>query len=190
MKGNLRKTIIKKRNDMSKSELIEKSNKIKKNIFEMEEYRKAKTILFYVSYGSEVNTHDMIKECMSNKKKVVVPKTDTIGRKLVLSELTSWDDLEYGAYNILEPKKECLKEVSIESIDLMFIPGVVFDIYGNRIGHGMGYYDRLLKNSHTASHVGVAFELQLVDGIPAEAYDVKVNKIVTEERIITCIDAM
>ncbi|UCD13555.1 MAG: 5-formyltetrahydrofolate cyclo-ligase [Thermoplasmatales archaeon] len=190
MKDNLRTAITKKRNNISKSELIEKNNKIKKNIFEMEDYRKAKTILFYVSYGSEVNTHDIIKECISNEKKIVVPKTGTIGRRLVLSELTSWDDLEYGTYNILEPKRECLKEVSIESIDLMFIPGVVFDTYGNRIGHGMGYYDRLLKNSYAAPRVGLAFELQIVDEIQTEAHDVKVNKIVTEERIITCTNAM
>ena len=189
MKGNLRKTMVEKRNSISESELIGKSDKIKKNIFEMEEYRKAKTILFYVSYKSEVNTHDMIKESISRKKKVVVPKTDKKNRKLMLSELTSWDDLEWGSYNILEPKKRCLKEVPVESIDLMFIPGIVFDAHGNRIGHGMGYYDRLLKNSYAAPHVGLAFELQIVDEIPAEAHDVKVNKIVTEERIINCKDA-
>ena len=156
----------------------------------MKDYRKATTILFYVSYGSEVNTHDMIKERLSDEKKVVVPRTDRLHKRIVLSELSNWKNLAYGEYNILEPKKEFFQEVLIDSIDLMFIPGIAFDVRGNRIGHGKGYYDRLLKIPHNATRFGLAFELQIVDNIPAESHDVKVNKIVTEKRVITCNGTM
>jgi 5-formyltetrahydrofolate cyclo-ligase len=128
----------------------------------------------------------MIKESLEIKKQVVVPKTDRNKRTILCSALTKWDDLSAGAYKILEPKQECLNEVSPESIDLIIIPGIAFDYHGNRIGHGMGYYDRLLKKKINAHRLGLAFELQIVENIPTELHDVKVEKIVTEERIITC----
>jgi len=190
MKDCLRRRIIEKRKELSDSELREKSNKIKEIIFKMKEFKDAKAILFYVSYRNEVNTHQMIKDCISIEKKVVVPGTDRLHRRIVLSELSNWDNLTYGEYNILEPKKEFFQEVLIDSIDLMFIPGIAFDVRGNRIGHGKGYYDRLLKIPHNATRVGLAFELQIVDNIPAESHDVKVNKIVTEKRVITCNGTM
>jgi 5-formyltetrahydrofolate cyclo-ligase len=128
----------------------------------------------------------MIQESLRKGKTVVVPKTDIKEKKLNLSTITCWDDLECGAYTIFEPKSERVKEVFLDSIDLLILPGVVFDEKGNRIGHGMGYYDRLLQNKFHGHVVGLAFELQMVDSIPAEKHDVRVKRIITEERIITC----
>lgn len=184
MKEEIRKDILKIRKNMLKSEVIDKSNKIKTKLFELSNYKTAHTILFYVSYNNEVFTNDMIKESMSDGKKAVVPKTDKKNRKLILSELTSWDDLEVGAYNILEPKKNYIKEISIKSIDLIIVPGIVFDINGNRIGHGMGYYDRLLNMSYHIPSIGLAFEFQIVENIDPEEHDEKIDIIVTEKRII------
>jgi 5-formyltetrahydrofolate cyclo-ligase len=186
MKKDIRSTILKKRSSMPRSEVQKKSKLIKEQIFQMQEFREAKTILFYVSYDNEVDTHEMIKESLGMKKQVVVPKTDMNNRTIICSSLTRWDDLLSGAYNILEPRRECVNEVSPESIDLMIIPGVAFDCQGNRIGHGMGYYDRLLQKKIITHCVGLAFELQIVESIPSEKHDVKVEKIVTEERIIIC----
>jgi len=186
MKNVIRKELIEKRKKMSKKEVLEKSRLIKKRLFEINEFKKASTILFYVSYGNEVYTHDMVKECLSNRKKVVVPFTDKENRRLILSKLRSWSDLAKGAYNILEPKKEKRKEISIFDIDLIIIPGVGFDEHGCRMGHGVGYYDSLLKDSSNAHNVGLAFELQIVDGIPTESHDIPVDKIVTEKRVINC----
>jgi 5-formyltetrahydrofolate cyclo-ligase len=126
----------------------------------------------------------MIKESIDMGKAVVVPKSVTKEYKLILSRHTNWDDLEAGAYNILEPKKESIEEVDIESIDLIIVPGVVFDIHGNRIGHGKGYYDRLLKNSRNIPSIGLAFGLQIVENIISEQHDEKIDMIITEERII------
>jgi len=186
MKEGIRKDVLKIRKNMTKSEVIEKSKKIKNRLFKITEYKTAQTILFYISYNNEVYTHDMIKESMSRGKTIVVPKSDKKNRKLILSELTNWEDLEVGAYTILEPRKNCIKEVSIESIDLIIVPGVVFDINGNRIGHGMGYYDRLLKKSHNIPSIGLAFEFQIVKKIEAEEHDERIDIIITEDRIIMC----
>jgi len=186
MKKDIRSTILKKRGSMPLSEVQKKSKLIKEHVFHMEEFKEAKTILFYVSYDNEVDTHEMIKESLGMKKHVVVPKTDMNNRTIICSSLTKWNDLLSGAYNILEPRRECVNEVSPESIDLIIIPGVAFDCQGNRIGHGMGYYDRLLQKKMSAHRLGLAFELQIVESIPSEKHDVKVEKIVTEERIILC----
>jgi 5-formyltetrahydrofolate cyclo-ligase len=142
--------------------------------------------MFYISYDNEVYTHDMIKENLKNKKKVIVPVSDIQNRCLILSELHSWNDLKPGSYKILEPIKNKIKKVSIDKIDMIIVPGLGFDEQGKRIGHGKGYYDNLLSNSKNAVHIGLAFEVQIVKKIPVNSYDIPVHKIITEERVIGC----
>jgi 5-formyltetrahydrofolate cyclo-ligase len=127
----------------------------------------------------------MIKDCLANKKNVIVPITDKKNKRLILSKLEKWDDLSPGVYNILEPRKEKIKEASIDEIDLIIVPGVGFDEKGNRIGHGIGFYDKLLKDSKS-KFIGLAFEFQVIKNIPIEKHDIKMDKIVTEKRIIIC----
>lgn len=186
MKKRIRKELVEKRKKLSKKEIFEKSKKIKEKLFEIKEFKQASTILFYVSYGSEVYTHDMIKECISKNVKVIVPVSIKKTRSLILSELKSWNDLETGAYGILEPKKDKIKEISLDKIDVIVVPGVGFDICGCRIGHGKGYYDNLLKIAKKALFVGLSFEIQIVDEIPTNSYDLPVHIIVTENRLIYC----
>lgn len=185
MKEKVRKELIRLRKNFSKEGVLEKSNKIKKRFFKMKEFVGSTTILFYVSYDNEVYTHEMIKDCIANKKIVVVPFTDKKNKKLILSKLESWDNLSVGAYNILEPKKEKIKEIPIGGIDLIIVPGVGFDESGHRIGHGKGYYDNLLKNAKSKI-IGLAFDFQVIKNIPIEKHDIPVDKIVTEKRTIAC----
>jgi 5-formyltetrahydrofolate cyclo-ligase len=145
----------------------------------------ASSVLFYVSYGKEVDTHKMIQDCLLQRKTVIVPKVVADTQTLLLSVLYQWDDLEKGCYEILEPKASSIQKTSISSIDLIIVPGIVFDIKKNRIGHGKGYYDKLLFGNETIPTVGLAFECQIVDLINNEDHDVKLDMIITEERIIT-----
>lgn len=184
MKDEIRKKIKKIRNNISITEVLEKSELIKNKLFKLIEFHQASTILFYISYDNEVFTHDMIKECLSIEKMVVVPKSVSKENTLILSELVDWNDLEIGAYNILEPKNESIKEIPIDLIDLIIVPGIAFDVNGNRIGHGKGYYDRLLRNANSRS-VGLLYEFQLVNKIPTEKHDKTVNMLITEKRILS-----
>jgi len=186
MKEEIRSLIQKKRHTMSLSEVMEKSRRIKNLLFSMKEFHDAKIILFYVSYDNEVNTHEMIQESLKMKKHLAVPVSDVRTQTIICSTLIKWDNLSSGAYHILEPRKDCIEQIAPESIDLIILPGIAFDYNGNRIGHGKGYYDRLLQNSLHAHRFGLAFELQIVDGIPETTHDKKVEKIITEDRIITC----
>ena len=186
MKDKLRKELIKKRKSLHKTEVLAKSNRIKNRLFELNEFKQSSVVLFYVSYGNEVNTHDMIKECLKNGKNITVPVSNIEKRSLILSELKNWNDLEPGSYGILEPKKDKIREIPIESIDIIIVPGVGFDELGCRIGHGAGYYDNLLKESINAIHIGLAFEIQIVEKVPVESHDLPVDIIITEKRRIDC----
>ena len=166
---------------------MNKSNQIKERLFILKEFKQSHVVLFYISYDNEVYTHDMIKESISKGKHIVVPISDKKNRRLILSEFDEWNTLEPGSYGILEPRKDKIKEIPLDKVDLIIVPGVGFDEKGRRVGHGKGYYDNLLRNSTKAMHIGLAFELQIVDHIPTEEHDVKVDKIVTEKRIINCI---
>jgi 5-formyltetrahydrofolate cyclo-ligase len=184
MKEILRKEIKEKRIKQTKEENRKKSKKIKEKLLGLKEYKEAETVLFYVSYDGEVFTHEMIKEAL-NEKKVVVPISNKDTLSLTLSELISFNDLEVSSYGILEPKKEKIKEISIDEIDLIIVPGVAFDKFGNRLGHGKGYYDRLLKKANTTI-IALAFEFQIIEKISTDEHDKPVDMIITEDRIIEC----
>ncbi len=186
MKDKLRKELIKNRKSLSRTEVLAKSNQIKNRLFELDDFKKSSVVLFYVSYGNEVYTHAMIKECLKNGKKIIIPISNIEKRSLILSELNNWNDLEPGSYNILEPKLDKIIEVPIESIDIIIVPGVGFDEHGCRIGHGAGYYDKLLNESINAIHIGLAFEIQIVEKVPIESHDLPVDIIITEKRKIDC----
>lgn len=184
-KVNLRKEVLSRRRCQSEEEIKRKSLKIKERLFSLPLFEKSKVIMFYVSFGSEVRTEDAIKETINRSKRVVVPKTLLKEKRLLLSELRDYEkELERGTFNILEPKEECLREVSPQRLDLIIVPGVVFDEKGYRIGYGGGFYDRFLLEVDKIISIGLAFELQVVGEIPRQEHDLKVNLIITERRVI------
>jgi 5-formyltetrahydrofolate cyclo-ligase len=188
-KRELRKKILALRDDLTPEERLRKSKAIKSLLFSLPEFIQAKIVMFFISFRSEVLTGEMIKGAIAFKKQVVVPITDLENRRLVLSELKDYDhDLIISTYGIPEPKKEKVKEVSPDEINLVIAPGSAFDEKGRRIGYGGGYYDQLLHRlkRHTKV-IALAFELQIVDEVPADpAKDIPVDLIVTEERVIRC----
>ena len=184
MKNSIRKEFLEKRNSKKSEDLVRKSNEIRTMLLELEEYKKAKTIMFYVSMGGEVTTHDMIEDALKTKS-VVVPIVDLKNKKIKLSELRSFEHLVPSTFSILEPKKGCIKLVKIEDVDLFIVPGIAFDSKGNRVGYGKGYFDRLLEKTKTII-VGLSYDFQMVPPIKGSKHDVKVNKIVTESRIVNC----
>ena len=184
-KEGIRKRILYLRNSQSPYRAITNSYRIKERLFRSSEFIRANTILFYVPTKDEVETKNMIKDALKLGKRIVVPISDVKNKKLILSELKNLNELEPGAFNILEPKKEFFRPVSPDDIDLVIIPGVAFDKDGDRIGYGMGFYDRFLRSmKKNIPVVALAYEFQIVDDIPVDDTDVTVDKVVTEERII------
>jgi len=129
----------------------------------------------------------MITESISNGKKVAIPIVKKESRTLKLSEFTSFDKMEENKYGVLEPTGDDIVEVSSSKVDMVIVPGVAFDEQGNRFGYGAGFFDKLLASfPKKVPYIALAYELQIVEGIKPETHDVKMDKIITEERIIEC----
>ena len=187
MKQKLKDEIFKKRKTLSKSEIKEKSTIIRKKLNSMPEFKKSKNILTYVSFNNEVDTINIIKDLLiKNEKNVLVPYVDK-GKLIQISKINSFDDLEPKIFGILEPKKNKIKKIEINKLDLVIVPGIAFDKNGHRIGYGYGYYDKFLgKLNKNAIKIGLCFEFQIVDKIPQEKHDVPMDFIVTEKRVVKC----
>jgi len=183
-KEKIRKKIKEKRDSLSTFEILKKSNEIITQLKNMTIFRGSKIIACYISFNNEVYTHGLIKEFISEKE-ILVPVIDKKRKKLLLSHLKNWGELNGGMYGILEPAEKFLRLKGYEEVDLVIVPGIVFDEDGNRIGYGGGYYDALLKEMD-ATKVALAFELQVMEKIPAEKHDMKMDFIITEKRIVDC----
>ena len=130
----------------------------------------------------------MIERAFELGKKVYVPIVDRERHILKITKLPGPDiEFETGAYGIREPGRKLREIVSPETLELVVAPGIVFDLKGGRIGFGGGYYDRLLSGlSKQATRVGVAFDFHVLESIPQTENDVRVHKIITEKKVITC----
>ena len=182
MKNQLRDDILEKRNSLPKEEVINKSRNIEEKLFYLDSYKKSRTVMLFVSFNNEVYTHDIIKKSLG-KKNVVIPKV--MQQEIEPSIIIDFDSLiPAGKFGILEPID--LMKIAYKNIDLVLVPGIAFDLEGHRIGYGFGYYDKFLKKVPKAVKIGLCFDFQIVDKIPAEQHDVPVDFIVTEKRVIDC----
>lgn len=150
------------------------------------EYAAARAVMYYVDVRSEARTRHALPDALTHGKKIVVPYC--VDGELELFWLTNMDELALGMYRILEPKPELRplpeKKVSVEELDLVMVPGVAFDRTGARMGHGKGYYDKLLQHARPdAPLVALAFECQLFDSIPTQSHDIFMDKIITEKTV-------
>jgi len=170
---------VAKRAERDTEPLMERQKKslsIAKNALELQLLSKARTIFSYLPTQSEVDTHPILWELPGAT--ILVPKM--IDDKIVACIKK---DLVPGYLGIEEPR-EC-EQIPLDEIDVVLIPGIAFDEKGNRIGRGMGHFDRFLKKVECPI-IGLAFEFQIVEKIPTDSYDVPVDMIVTERRIIDC----
>ncbi len=170
---------------MDPSDVEQKSLTISDTVTSLPEYEKAKVIACYVNKESEVQTRTLIRKALSSQKKVLIPITRKNSNELVFSEIPSLYELSPGPFGIMEPNPSKRKLRDVSTSDLVIVPGIVWDIYGHRLGWGHGYYDQVLKKlwRETLS-IGLSFDLQLVDQVPREQFDLPVKMLVTESRVI------
>lgn len=160
--------------------ITQRSGIICKELVQTKAYREAKSIWTYVSMPREVQTFPLIEAAWEDGKQVAVPKvigSDT----LQFIELTSYDQLEEGYFHVLEPSYG--KRAEDENA-LIVMPGVAFDLAGNRIGYGRGFYDRYLSDHPSHPTCALSFDFALQDSIPSEEQDVRPDLIITDRRMI------
>jgi 5-formyltetrahydrofolate cyclo-ligase len=187
-KKELRAKVQELRDKLDPEQRKSLSATVAENLWSIPEFVAAETVLFFISFRSEVDTVPMIRRALDGRKVVCLPSTDTGSKGMVASRIINLDgDLQMGNYDILEPKPECLRPVSPEKIEVVLMPGVAFDLTGGRLGYGGGYYDRFLeKCSPQCRLIALAFELQIVEHVPCADHDARIHKIVTEKRVIDC----
>jgi 5-formyltetrahydrofolate cyclo-ligase len=151
-------------------------------------YKNAEWIMAYVSFGTEIYTHDFIKKALADGKHIVVPICNIEDHTVTLSEVVNFpDDLEEGNYGILEVRKECLRIVDPQKLDLVMVPGCAFTPAGHRMGFGGGYYDRFLETvSADCITVALIREDFIFDKIPMEEHDKSVQYMITEKCLTCC----
>lgn len=185
-KSQLRKRMLAKLVTLAKNEAIRRSRDVENRLSSLSEYRESKIIMFYYPIKGEVDVREIVRKSLLTKK-VCLPAADLINKQLKIYQIEELDsDVSKGAFGIKEPNKEATKEVDIENIDLVVVPGLAFDCQKNRLGRGGGFYDRFLqKIPNSTKKIGVAFDFQILESLPVNlARDQKVDLIVTEKRVI------
>ncbi len=180
MKHKIRKHIREKIKTCSELEKSSKSAIIMKQLFNEEAFKKANVVMFYVSLKDEVNTLTMIDETIKTGKRVCVPVI-LEDKRLIAGEIMDREkDLERQHFGIYQPRAGHVSEVPLSDIDLVVVPGVAFDKNNVRLGRGHGYYDRFLCGlPNKTRSIGLAFDFQVVECLPADSHDVPVWKTIT-----------
>ncbi len=137
----------------------------------LNECKNHSVIFIYVSKPNEPNTHEIIKTLLKEKT-VIVPKIAK--NEIIPIKLSSFSDLKKGKFEILEPIKN--EKFPKEKIEIFIIPGVNFDLSGNRKGHGFGYFDRFLKNVKEKK-IGLCFKSQITNLSP-KPWDVPMDEVI------------
>jgi 5-formyltetrahydrofolate cyclo-ligase len=148
------------------------------------EFATAARSLIYVSKAAEVDTRGLIQQLLAMGRQVCVPWYNGATEQYVASELRDFAlDLMTGQFGIMEPKPEAVRPVNGDQIDVALVPGLAFDETGNRLGRGMGYFDRILRDLR-GTKIGLAYDFQVLSEVPTEVRDSSMDFIVTEKRVI------
>jgi len=182
-KQEIRNMVKKRRNSMSENEVTTKSKIIIEKLMDTKEFKNADNIMIFLSFNNEVYTYNLIEKCIQLGKRVIVPYTVKDTYEIIPTVLGNIEeDLKQTSYGYMEPKKEKLQPIDEKKIDLTVVPGLAFDKNMNRIGFGKGYYDRYLaKTRKDTKKIAVAYDYQVLEEIPSEVFDVKMDSIITDE---------
>ena len=182
-KSTIRQQILDKRASLAPQTIEKAGRAAADKLAVMKEYESANAIMAYMDFRSEVPTGPIIEMIRDSGKKLYLPLTDknfNLVPYLIPTEKSLSDCLFTSAYGIGEPDPSVCSEADPDSIDLIIIPGSVFDQYENRMGYGKGCYDRFLASiGPKAFRLALAYDFQVLPCIPADPTDVKMDKILT-----------
>ncbi len=186
--GQLRKEILSKRDRLTPQQIASLSARIELSLLGRSEIKTAKTLFIYVNFRSEVSTRGIINHLLEQGKQVAVPVTRVQEKRLDIVTITDPDnDLVPRYCGIPEPREELVEQRRIppQDIDIIILPGSVFDRRCGRFGYGGGYYDRLLSQIPAAKRIALAFDLQIVEQLPLQEHDEVLDSVITEEETIS-----
>jgi 5-formyltetrahydrofolate cyclo-ligase len=179
-KSLLRKEVLHKRNSMSHFEISTKSKLIQQKLIESPVFNQSKSIGLYLAIGSEVQTREIINYALDLGKTVLLPRIMSNDLRFYVVDQKDFkkNSFDVNRFGIKEPN---IDNKPADFIDLLIIPGIVFDMYGFRIGYGYGYYDKYLTINKFSKIVGLAYDFQLIKRhIPILPHDRKIDVLITE----------
>lgn len=187
VKGELRKECRAKRRKLIS--IDNSSDSIIENFLRSELYSNADILLCYASLDDEIPTDAVIVKALSDGKKVFLPVCKNTDGEMDFYEISSFNQLVSGFFGVREPDiKLCENKFNPNACSentVCVVPGLAFDKKGFRLGYGKGYYDRFLSEYNGIS-IGFCFSELLLDSVPADIYDKKVDYICCESGILVC----
>jgi 5-formyltetrahydrofolate cyclo-ligase len=184
-KAEIRSSALRRRDALPPSTRQGYGEAILNRIMAMDQFRRSQTVMAYSSFGSEIDMLPLLLAVLECGKTLLLPKVNRAADALEIYEVKNIEnDLRAGVWGILEPVPEiCACRAPFEQ-ELILVPGVAFDRLGGRIGYGRGYYDKFLASCRGLNHlpltIAAAFEVQVVDVVPMEPHDVRIDMLITE----------
>ena len=180
-KAELRAKRRRRRESLSPEHKKELDHRIAERVTSLYQYKNAETVMIYASTAIEVDTFEIIERALADGKKIALPRCIKGTRNMEFHYISSFDDLERGAFNVLEPKEE-LEIVTDYSDTLMVVPALSLDSFGYRLGYGGGYYDRYLAR-YDFDTVGICYAEDYMYRMLHGRYDCPLGLIVTDRFI-------
>lgn len=176
----LRKELGRRWEAFESKERRRQSGEILERLMAHPRFKSARMVLAYAATDGEVETRPFLEEALRQGKKVYLPRViDPARKEFAAIEIKSPDELAPGSYGILEPPIDPERIGRPEDLDLIVVPGIGFDRTGGRLGRGEGYFDRFLAKAKRAYKMGLAYECQMVDQVPRETNDIRVDEVLT-----------
>jgi len=181
IKKDLRQEYRRRLAALRPEEVRERSAAACRLLCEQPEYQRAEILLIYLSTASEVETTPLAHQAWNDSKSVLAPRVAWEQRRMLPIEIRSLaTDVRAGPMGIREPVEGM--PIPVSDIDLVIVPGLAFDLHGNRLGRGRGFYDRFLSHrDYRGVSCALAFEEQIVENVPTSEHDVCVNMLVTDK---------
>jgi 5-formyltetrahydrofolate cyclo-ligase len=185
-KDGVRRALSEARRSLPPPERRERSRRIAAFCRGIAGFSSAEVVCSYVDFRDEVETAELIAELLLEGRRVAVPVHEHgAAQPLVFAEIHSLSEMVRNHFGILQPPRAAARLVPTAAIPLFLVPGLAFDPAGHRLGYGLGCYDRAFADAAPgALKVGLAFELQILESVPAGPHDVPMDFVVTEDRVI------
>ena len=184
-KHSLRAAALTQRSSLLRSESLARSRSIQARVLQFPPYLLCRSVALYSPIQNEVETREIRDHALVTGKNVFFPRLGSTD-SLELIQIGAATEFSLGRFGILEPTGEKRLAGRDQGELVVFVPGVVFDLHGNRLGRGKGWYDRVIKELDGAILVALAYDFQIVDEVPAEEWDQRVHYIISERSVVDC----
>jgi len=174
--------VLARRDALSAAERASSSARVVERVLALDAYRKARCVMAYIGFGSEIDTARFVADALAAGKTLVLPRVERGSRDLKLHAVEDLDkQLAAGVWGILQPRADLCPPVPASRLDFVLVPGVAFTRRCERLGYGGGYYDGFIRGlARRPPLVAAAFELQVVPELPMTERDQRVDRVVTE----------